>query len=182
MSGWRGSHIWMNFSTGLERYEGINFHKDSFWASFSSAPFSWLSGNISFSFGDSIYYDDEPYLGYKTSKGARLTLRPLTNIRLHYNFRSDNFYRSKGGEKVYSVNIISQRLTYQLSRTLSLRLITDYDSYHKEIFNSLLFSYELRPGTVFYVGVDDNQERDDSGIWRIQGRFVFVKFSYWWRI
>ncbi len=140
---------------------------------------------MSFSLGDGIYYGDDeedPYLGYKTSKGSRLTLRPLTNFRLHYNFRNDNFYRSKGGEKVYTVNIISQRLTYQISRTLSLRLITDYNSYHKEIFNSLLFSYELRPGTVFYVGVDDNQERDDSGIWRIQGRFFFIKFSYWWRI
>ncbi len=189
MSGWRGSYIWVNFSTGLERYEGIDFYKNSFRASFSSEPFSWLSGNVSFSLGDGIYYGDDeeeeeeqPYLGYKTSKGARLTLRPLTNVRLNYNFRNDNFYKSKAGEKVYSVNIISQRLTYQISRTLSLRLITDYDSYHKEIFNSLLFSYELRPGTVFYVGVDDNQERDDSGIWRIQGRFVFVKFSYWWRI
>jgi len=187
MSGWRGSHIWVNFSTGLERYEGIDFHKDTFRASFSSDPFSWLSGNVSFSLGDGIYYGDDedeegPYLGYKTSKGSRFTLRPLTNFRLSYNFRNDNFYRSKGGEKVYTVNIVSQRLTYQISRTLSLRLITDYDSYHKEIYNSLLLSYELRPGTVFYVGVDDNQEKDDSGIWRIQGRFVFVKFSYWWRI
>ncbi len=185
MSGWRGSYVWVNFSTGLERYEGIEFYKNSFRSSFSSEPFSWLSGNVSFSLGDGIYYGDDeedPYLGYKTSKGSRLTLRPLTNFRLHYNFRNDNFYRSKGGEKVYTVNIISQRITYQISRTLSLRLITDYNSYHKEIFNSLLFSYELRPGTVFYVGVDDNQERDDSGIWRIQGRFFFIKFSYWWRI
>lgn len=185
MSGWRSSYLWFNFSTGLERYEGIDFYKNEFRGSFSSEPFSWLSGNLSFSFGDGIYYGDDeedPYLGYKTSKGARLTLRPLTNIRLDYDFRNNNFYRGKGGEKVYTVNIISQRLTYQISRTLSLRFITDYNSYHKEIFNSLLFSYELRPGTVFYVGVDDSQEKDDSGIWRIQGRFVFVKFSYWWRI
>lgn len=186
MSGWRGTHVWAHFSNELERYEGINFRKNSFRANFSSSPFSWLSGNINFSFGDSIYYSDEgeedPYLGYKTSLGFRFTFKPITNLRMHYNFKNDIFSRTKGGEKVYTVNIISQRINYQLSRPLSLRLITDYNDYHKEIYTSILLSYEYRPGTVFYFGIDDNQEKDDSGIYRVQGRYYFIKFSYWWRI
>jgi hypothetical protein len=40
----------------------------------------------------------------------------------------------------------------------------DYHDYYKDIYASLLFSYELRPGTVSYFGIDDNQEQDDSGI------------------
>ena len=66
--------------------------------------------------------------------------------------------------------------------SVSLRLITDYNDYYKKIYNSLLLSWELRPGTVFYLGFDDNQEQDESGIYRDQGRYIFVKFSYWWRI
>ena len=69
-----------------------------------------------------------------------------------------------------------------MSRHLSVRLITDYNDYYKDIYTSLLLSYELRPGTVFYFGIDDSQEQDDMGIYKIEGRFVFVKFSYWWRI
>jgi hypothetical protein len=141
-----------------------------------------LSGNVSFSLGDSIYYDENPYLGYKTSYGFTLTLKPFTNLRAYYNLKNDTFYEEKGGEKVYAINIISQRITYQISRTLSIRLITDYHDYHKELFTSILFSYQLRPGTVFYLGIDDTQEKDDSGIFLIQGRFYFIKFSYWWRI
>lgn len=182
MSGWRGSHVWANLSNELERYEGVNFRKKSFRISLSSSPFSWLSGNINFSLGDSIYYDENPYLGYKTSIGARVTFKPLTNLRLFYNIRNDIFDRAKGGERVYKVNIISQRITYQLSRPLSLRLITDYNDYYKEIYTSILLSYEHRPGTVFYLGIDDNQERDESGIYRVTGRYYFIKFSYWWRI
>ena len=83
---------------------------------------------------------------------------------------------------MYKINIISQRISYQLSRHLSIRLITDYNDYYKDIYTSLLLSYELRPGTVFYFGIDDNQEQDDLGIYKVEGRFVFVKFSYWWRI
>ncbi|UCC38365.1 MAG: carbohydrate binding family 9 domain-containing protein [Candidatus Aminicenantes bacterium] len=182
ISGWRQSHFWATFSSELERYEGINFHKKTFRTNFRSEPFSWLSGNISFSFGDSIYYDENPYLGYRTSLGIRATLKPLPNLRLSYNLRNVIFLKEKGGEKEYEVNILSQRVTYQLSRSLSLRIITDYNDYHGELYNSVLFSYEYRPGTVFYIGVDDNQEKDDSGIFRNEGRYYFVKFSYWWRI
>lgn len=182
VSGWRQSHFWVNFSTGLERYKEIDFYKKSFRASFSSDPFSWLSGNISYSFGEAIRYQDDPYLGYKTSLGLRLTLKPLTNLRLFYNFKNNTFYKDRGGERDYRINIISQRINYQISRTLSLRLINDYNDDDKELYNSVLLSYELRPGTVFYLGVDDNQERDDSGIFRSTGRYYFIKFSYWWRI
>ena len=182
LNGWRQSHLMASYSDELERYEGINFNKKSFRASLGSDPLSWLSGNISYSFGDSIYYDENPYLGYKTSINTRLTLKPITNLRLSYNIRNDLFYTEKGGEKEYEVNIISQRVNLQLTRALSLRLITDYNDYYKELYNSILLSYEYRPGTVFYFGIDDNQEEDDSGIWRREGRYYFIKFSYWWRI
>ncbi len=183
LNGWRQSYLWATASSEFEKYEGIDFQKKSFRFNFSSEPLSWLGGNISYSFGDSINYDeDPPYLGYMTSIGARLTIKPLTNLRFFYNFRNNRFYREKGGVKEYEVNIISQRINLQLSRSLSLRLITDYNDYYDELYNSFLFSYEYRPGTVFYFGIDDNQEQNDFGIWQRHGRYYFIKFSYWWRI
>jgi hypothetical protein len=182
ITGWRNSFIHGSYSIEMERYEGIDFHRKSFRASIRSEPLAWLNASFNFSFGDSIYYEEIPYLGYKTSFGFTLTLKPLTNLRAFYTFRNDNFYENRGGERVYQVNIISQRISYQLSRHLSVRLITDYNDYYKDIYTSLLLSYELRPGTVFYFGIDDNQEQDDLGIYKVEGRFIFVKFSYWWRI
>ncbi len=180
MSGWRGTFISARVSRELERYEGIDFRKTSFRTWFRSEPWSWLSGGLNFSVGDSIYYD-EPYLGYKYSYGLNLTLKPVTNLRLLYEYRNDTFYKTKGGELEYRVNVLTQRIGYQITRHLSLRLITDYNDYNKELYNSILLSYQLNPGTVFYVGIDDNQEQDDLGIYRVEGRYFFVKFSYWWR-
>ena len=182
ISGWRQSYIWATVSSELERYEGINFRKKKFRANLSSEPFSWLSGRLSYSFGDAIKYEDNPYLGYKTSLGITLTLKPLTNLRLFYNFKNDDFYRVKDGEKDYDINIISQRINYQFSRYLTLRLITDYDDYYKTLYSSILLIYEPQPGTVFYLGLDDNQEKGESGIFQRSGRYYFIKFSYWWRI
>jgi len=182
ISGWRNSFIYGGFTTGLERYEGVDFYKNTLRAHMNSEPFSWLSVNLSFSIGDGIYYSENPYLGYKTSYGFMVTLKPLRNLRVFYNYKNDAFKRERGGERVYRINLISQRISYQLSRTLSLRLITDYNDYDGDFYNSVLLSYELRPGTVFYIGMDDNQERDDTGIFRNQGKYYFIKFSYWWRL
>ena len=143
---------------------------------------SWISGGGNFSFGNAIYYDEPPYyLGFKTSYGLEINIKPLSFLRLSYNINNEEFYKERGGEKVYGINILSQRINYQISRFLSLRLITHYDDYEKELYNSFLFSYELRPGTVFYFGVEDNQDKS-SGIFQKTGRSYFVKFSYWWRI
>ena len=182
ITGWKNSTFWGNIRSNLEQYEGINFKSTSYMLNLSSDPLAWLSGNINASFGEDIYYSETPYLGYKASYGLRLTLKPLTNLRLFYTASNNKFYEQRGGDRVYNINIISQRISFQISRTLSLRLITDYNDYYKDLYNSVLLSWELRPGTVFYLGIDDNQEQDDSGIFRRQGRYYFIKFSYWWRI
>ncbi len=182
INGWKNSTLWGNFRSTLERYEGIDFKTTTYMVYLSSDPLSWMSGNINVSFGNGIYYSDTPYLGYKTSYGFRLTLKPLTNLRLFFTASNSKFYEQQGGDRVYNINILSQRISFQISRTLSLRLITDYNDYYKDLYNSILFSWELRPGTVLYLGIDDNQEQNDSGIFRRQGRYYFIKFSYWWRI
>jgi hypothetical protein len=182
INGWKNSTLWGNFRSNLEKYNGIDFKTTTYMLNLSSDPLSWFSGNINVSFGDGIYYSETPYLGYRTSYSLRLTLKPLTNLRLFYTISNNKFYEQRGGERIYNINIISQRISFQLSRTLSLRLITDYNDFYKDLYNSILLSWELRPGTVFYLGIDDNQEQDDSGIFRRQGRYIFIKFSYWWRI
>ena len=182
LSGWRQSHIWFVFSKAFEKYKGIDFHKKEFRFNFSTEPFKWLNGRVEFSFGDGIYYwGNPPYLGYKVSNKIQAELRPLTNLRIFYKFDSTRFYKQKGGERVYKVNLFTQRINYQISRTLSIRFITDYDSYSKKIYNSFLFSFEYRPGTVFYIGIDDTRLGDEEGVYHRSSRYFFVKFSYWWR-
>ncbi|MCX7973027.1 MAG: carbohydrate binding family 9 domain-containing protein [Candidatus Aminicenantes bacterium] len=182
LSGWRQSSLWFSFSTGLERYRNIDFYKSEFDCHFNTEPFSWLSANISYGIGEAIYYSSKPYLGFRTSWSLRTSIRPKSNLSFFYNLQNNEFYRERGGERVYKINIISQRINYQLSKSVSLRLITEYNDYYDRFFVSFLFSYEYRPGTVFYFGVDKQQGRDERGIFQRPGPSVFVKFSYWWRL
>jgi hypothetical protein len=110
-----------------------------------------------------------------------VTLKPLSNVRLFTSFTSSEFFGERGGERVYAVHILSERVSFQVSKPLSLRLIADWNDYYRKLYLSFLLSYQLNPGTVFYAGVDDDREEDAAGLLRRTGRYVFVKFSYWWR-
>ena len=182
ISGWRNSFLYGGYTWEMERYEGIDFKREGFRGRLSSEPLGWLSGGLSYSVGDAIYYEENPYLGWKVSYGADLLFRPFTNLRLFYNYRNDTFWKTKGGDLEYRINIITQRLNFQITRQLSVRLITDYNDYYQELFNSFLFSYELHPGTVFYLGIDDERGKDATGHYEKLGRYYFIKFSYWWRL
>lgn len=182
LSGWRQSHIFINYTQGLERYEGVGFRGSEVRLNFSSEPLSWLNVNINTQFGDGINYSEVPFLGWKRNYSLRFTVRPLTNLRLSYNIQNNTFFKERGGELVYRINLLSQRLSYQISKPLSVRFNIDWNDYSRQLYASFLFSYELRPGTVFYVGIDDSQERNASGIFHTIGRYYFVKFSYWWRM
>jgi len=181
LSGWRQTYMWAWYTSGLERYEGVNFYKKDLMLGLGTEPLSWLGAEIRYNFGDGIYYDINPYLGYKSSLEMQFVLKPFSNLNVSYSLGNDRFYKGRGGEAVYKVNIISQRLSYQVSRPLSVRLITDYNDYYGRLYVSALLSYEYRPGTVFFFGVDDNREKDFRGFFRGTGRYYFIKFSYWWR-
>ena len=182
LSGWRQTYMWGRYSSGLERYEGVDFYQKDLMIGLGSEPLSWLGAEIRYNFGDGIYYDVNPYLGYKSGLEMWLILKPFPNLNVSYSLGNDRFYKSRGGEAVYKVNVISQRVNYQVTRPLSVRLITDYNDYYRMLYVSALLSYEYRPGTVFYLGVDDNRERDIQGFFRGASRYYFIKFSYWWRV
>jgi hypothetical protein len=182
ITGWRQSYLWASFTSGLERYNDIDFYQKDLMIGLGTEPLAWLSGDIRYRFGDGIYYDENPYLGYKKGLEMEIILKPFPNLGLLYSYENDRFYMDKGGESVYNINIISQRINYQLTRPLSVRLITDYNDYYKELYVSLLLGYQHNTGTVFYLGVDDNRARDESGVFRSAGRYYFIKFSYWWRL
>ncbi len=79
-------------------------------------------------------------------------------------------------------NVVHTRTVYQLTKSLSVRGILDYNHFYREVFGSLLASYVLRPGTVFFVGFDSNYDKPAPGPYARRDYSVFVKFSYWWRI
>ncbi len=173
----------ITYRNSMERYGGIDFHKKSITLDLNFSLIGWLPFGAYFQTGDSIYYDeDNPYLGYSNTYAVYLTFKPSRRLQYSLDFTKQTFWEEWGGEQVYDINVVRNRLTYQISRTLSLRGILDYDHSDRAVYGSFLVSWVLKPGTVFFFGVDNNLLKNEFGNYTQDDYSVFVKFSYWWRI
>ncbi len=167
----------------MERYSGIDFNKTGVELSASTNLIGWLPFGFVLATGDSIFYEpDDPFLGYSNVYGVFFTLKPNNRIQINTQFTKQTFWEEWGGEEIYDYNVLRNRITYQLSKTLSLRAIVDYNHFYKTLYGSFLFSYVYRPGTVFFFGVDNDIFRNDLGNYINDNYSVFVKFSYWHRM
>ncbi|NIM91088.1 MAG: hypothetical protein GTO17_09085 [Candidatus Aminicenantes bacterium] len=173
----------ITFQNSMERYEGIDFNKNSFAVEGENNLISWVPFGFYFRTGNSIFYDpDDPFLGWSNTYGLYFNVKPNKRLQMSIDFSKQTFWKERGGEQIYDFNAVRQRTTYQLSKTLSLRAIVDYYHEDNEIYGSFLVSWILRPGTVFFFGVDSNYLKGGSGRYGQDNYSIFIKFSYWWRI
>lgn len=171
------------YRNDMERYLGVEFHKNSISIEGQNNLIRWMPFGLFLSAGDSIFYESEdPFLGWSHTYGAFIQFKPNKRLRISVSLTKQTFWEMRGGEQVFDFNVIRQRTTYQISKALSLRAIVDYNHFYKKIYGSFLISFILKPGTVFFLGVDNDLLRDDSGKYGQTNYSVFLKFSYWWRI
>ena len=151
----------------------------------------WLNIQSALSFARSIYYDPEkPFAGNERYYSFTVALQPNARLNQRISILRDAFDRLSNGDRVYAVNILNTRTTYQLTRRFSLRGIAQYDSSKNRVLADFLGSYELVPGTVAYAGYGALFERrswDGQELLRGAGdylntqRGLFFKVSYLYR-
>ncbi|MBE9572116.1 MAG: hypothetical protein IMF11_15925, partial [Proteobacteria bacterium] len=158
------SQMNITFLDSMERYEGIGFNKNSFTVEGENNLVSWLPFGFYFRTGHNVFYDpDDPFLGWSNTYGLFFNVKPNKRLQMSVDFSKQTFWEERGGEQLYDFNAVRQRTTYQLSKTLSLRAIVDYYHEDNEFYGSFLVSWILRPGTVFFFGIDSNYLRGESG-------------------
>ena len=98
--------------------------------------------------------------------------------------------RASTGERVFTIDIVNAKTTYQFTRATSVRALVQYDSDRRRVLTDLLGSYEPRPGTVLYAGYGSLLEQRDfvdgqwipaTGVYRTTQRGLFFKAAYLYR-
>jgi hypothetical protein len=148
----------------------------------------WLRVFARTSFGDSIFYDAvDPYLGRQRNHVAEVTLQPSARFSQSISYNRVEFDRASDGSRVYTVDLLNTRTSFQLDRRFSVRAIVQYDSSQHRVLTDFLGSWELLPGTVAYAGYGsliERREWDGSGSasgaerYRTSERGFFFKASY----
>jgi len=147
-----------------------------------------------------------PFLGAKTGAYASVTLRPSARLDVEQFVMHEEFETRPGAlslpkQTVFNTSILRWKATLQMTRSLSLRGILDYnqldsdtslfsESASSRLTHDLLVRYLPSPGTVVYIGVSKRYESpfsDPSSPARVSltslpgfpvGQQIFVKMSY----
>jgi Domain of unknown function (DUF5916)/Carbohydrate family 9 binding domain-like len=178
-------------SFGFEHWQRQRFDRGR-WRGFGEVQlFRWLYLNGELSSGLAIFYDSiEPYQGRSLEASGGVTLQPNGQLSQRVTFNRVEFERDSDGSRVYTLDIVNAKTTYQFTRALAARALVQYDSSRRRVLTDFLGSYEPRPGTVVFVGYGSLLEKRDyvNGEWIDGGRIyrgtqrgVFVKASYLYR-
>jgi hypothetical protein len=148
----------------------------------------WLYAGVRAAFNRAIYYDPvAPFAGNQRSYSADLGLQPSARFNQSFSFSRVEFDRRSDGSRVYTVNLVNTRTTFQFDKRFSARALVQFDSSEHRILTDLLGSYELLPGTVAYAGYgslieerqwDGTRFTGIGGKYRTSERGFFFKASY----
>jgi hypothetical protein len=173
---------------GSEPWAGRQFDRGSWRLQGEVQLYRWLFLSAQRRFGLAVFYDpDQPFQGRSHDSSVDVTLQPSGRLSQGLSYRRIAFEREATGEPVYDLDIIYSRTTYQFSRQFFIRGIAQFDSSRYRVLTDFLSSYELRPGTVVYVGYGSLIERRDfiDGQWTVgrgtyetSQRGLFFKASY----
>ncbi len=173
---------------GFETWAGQRFDRGNWRTQGGVQLYRWLSLNGQYFTGAAVFYDPtDPFQGEVQDGRLNVTFQPSGRFTQSLEYRRVSFDRESTGEPVYDLDIINSRTTYQFTRQFYVRGIVQYDSSRYRVLTDFLASYELRPGTVAYIGYGSLLERRDfvdgewtlgAGDYQTSQRGLFFKASY----
>jgi len=184
----RQGNLNFGYSRGHEPWLGQRFRNGGLEAFAGMQVFRWLHGYGGFHRSNAPYYDDvDPFQGESRGGFFGITLQP--NQRLNQSIEGSvvRFDRASTGARVFSVDIVNTKTTFQFNRNFLIRFLAQYDSSEERILTDLLASYEFVPGTVLHAGYGSLYERgvlqtfaptDDRAKYLAVNRGLFFKASY----
>jgi hypothetical protein len=173
-----------------EAWRGAEYDGGNWRVSGNMQLFRWLRPSVFLSKGESLFYDDDdPFVGDTLSLRVGALFQIGGRFSESVEFVRNTFDRPDAG-RVYAVNVVNTRTTYQFSKELAIRSILQFDSQRNRVLTDLLASYDLRPGTVVYIGYGslfqkrafrDAEWFDGEGEYLTTRQGLFLKASYLFR-
>jgi hypothetical protein len=174
-----------------EAWQGGEYNGDQWRAFGNMQVFRWLRPSFFYSRGSSLYYDEvDPFVGPSSSVRVGGLIQIGGRFSEDIEYSHNTFDRPATGARVYTVDLVNTRTTYQFTKELAVRAIVRYDSQQDRVLTDFLGSYDLRPGTVVYIGYGSlyqkrayrNQEWiDGQGDFLTTRQGLFLKASYLYR-
>jgi hypothetical protein len=138
-------------------------------------------------FGQAAKLDPGPGRGLDLN--GTFIYQPTNELRLQLDYTKSRLRRDDTGLVAFDDNIYILHGTYQFTRFTFARARVDYDTLASNIRGQFLLGWTPNPGTAFYVGYNDDINRNGFNPFTSQlepgfrrnGRTFFIKMSYLFR-
>jgi hypothetical protein len=181
------TYVSADYMVSNEIYRELMFADIFAWETqFETSPAEWLRCGAFFAAGHRIART-AGVMGKERYLNAWLDLKPMDRVLLETQLRSNHSQSVDTGQKLFGGTIARTKLSLQISRELSTRLVLQFNDYDRLWELDPLITYRLSPFSIFYVGsTRDWQEFSpaDSGDrrWRLADRQYFLKLQYLFQI
>jgi hypothetical protein len=171
----------------MERYDGIDF--DDIWLihncvhSSPSEAFA-ISGSINYRHNIARSFNS---MGREITLSAGCDIKPIDRLLLENSVIYVKSNELETDDELYKGYIVWTRLSLQLTRELSLRVVGEYDDFERQWNLDPLFTYRLNPFSIFYIGSTMNFKQCTSSnefdgtmctSTRLGARQFFMKLQY----
>jgi hypothetical protein len=180
-----GMHAYVN--SGSEVFQGQQY--DDLWVVHNclhATPSERISLGGHIVYGNRVFYSGQE-IGRQTDYGVWVDWRPWDRLLLEPRFSHSHSRSLVDDETFFDGYITRTRVSLQLTRELSARLVLQYNNFSEVWEADPLLTYQLNPFSIFYVGSTRDyrqfspaQEQEAS--WQLADRQYFVKFQYLFRI
>jgi hypothetical protein len=117
-------------------------------------------------------------------------VRPSQRLEFNTSFNYARMRSRERVEELFAGYILRTRTNVNFTRSLSVRLVVQYNDFSERVDVEPLLTYRVNPFTVFYVGTTSRFEEfqaDDwdsltSNDWQPSSRQVFAKLQYQFRL
>jgi hypothetical protein len=165
-----------------EEFHHILFTHLGFFDIFGNTrPWDWLYFNWDVTYGKNIArFLDTPKVGRQLDVVLSARIKVIPGLTVEPNYAYEHINADDGSGTLESGAIYRAKLTYQFSRSLSARLIVQYDEFAKVLEVDPLLSLQLGPFTSVYLGSSHDYTSTDPNIIRLQPseRHFFAKLQY----
>jgi hypothetical protein len=177
----------VQYMASNENFQGIQFNR--IWSAhscISTQPWDALRFNGYINYGHRIARH-ELVMGKQLDYGLGATVKPLDRMTINGSFdyiKSDDLH---SGERLFSQSVFWSRLSLQMSREFSIRLVSQYNDRWRTWDFDPLITYRINSLTLFYIGSthnyrDFNIEDDGREGWALTERQFFMKLQYLFQI
>jgi hypothetical protein len=177
--------IWTQYIWSKERFKNVLVKGISrSEGNISTNASEKISGGFYWRVGRSVAREeDPPVLGRERTYEIWGTLKPTPRLMFDADYTFSKMLGPDASSELFRGYITRSRLTYQFTRCLFLRLVTQYNNFNREIEIDPLLSYKINPFTVFFVGSTHRLEDYGSTVNYGQSeRQFFIKFQYLFRV